>query len=524
MLSQLREFRRYHAALQRYLRTTLTEAECAERLRLSLEDRERSFLDVLERAVFAQPASPYARLFDHAGIELGDMKRLVADGGIEGALERVYDAGVYITRDEFRGAVRIERPGLSVSVRDEDFDNRLLETVRRGTTGGSRSSGRRVLRSFEHFEQSLLNQGLFRLAHGLSERPEAIWRPIPALTGLNLALYSVKLGRPLEKWFTQTRFGERPYPVRGAVITWHALLMARRVGRPLPYPEHVPYSEAARIARWLELKARQGTPAHFGAPVGSVVRVCLAARDHGLDISGSFLRGGGEPLTPERAEVMASTGSRFAPSYAMSEVGRVGLACAAPVAVDDLHLMLHKLAVLQRPRRVPRSGETVNALFFTTLVPSSPKLMINVETDDYAVVEERRCGCAIGELGFTRHLHTVRSYEKLTSEGMTLRGAQVVTLLERTLPERFGGAATDYQLVEDLDGALPSLSIVVSPRVGEIDDQDVVEVVLSELAHGGAAGQDISRIWRDARTLRVIRREPYATRRMSKILPVHVKR
>ena len=117
--------------------------------------------------------------------------------------------------------------------------------------------------------------------------------------------------------------------------------------------------------------------------------------------------------------------------------------------------MLDKLAVLQRPRQVPRSGETVNALFFTTLVGSAPKLMINVETDDYAVVEDRAAGCAIGELGFTRHLHTVRSYEKLTSEGMTLRGAEVVTLLERTLPSLVGGAPTDYQLVEELDGALP---------------------------------------------------------------------
>jgi len=51
-----------------------------------------------------------------------------------------------------------------------------------------------------------------------------------------------------------------------------------------------------------------------------------------------------------------------------------------------------------------------------------------------------------------------------------------------------------------------------------------VETVLSELAQGGPAGQDVSRIWRDAQTLRVVRREPYATRRMSKILPVHVRR
>ena len=523
MPAQLHEFRRYHAGLRQFLRTTVTEAECAERLRRELENRQRSFLDVLERGVYGQQASPYRKLLEHAGVELGDVARLVEDDGIEATLERLYGAGVYVTRDEFRGALPIERPGLSLRVADDDFDNRLTETVGRGTTGGSRSFGRRIMLNFEHFEYGTFNCGLFRLAHRLSEFPEAIWRPIPARTGLNLALRSVKLGRPLEKWFTQTRFGERPYPVRGALMTGHALLMCRRAGRPLPFPEHVPFSQAVRIARWLEAKARQGTPAHFGAPVGSVVRVCLAARDHGLDISGTFLRGGGEPLTPERAEVFAGTGSRFASSYAMAEVGRVGLACAAPAAVDDVHLMLDKLAVLQRPRQVPGTGESVNALFYTTLRASSPKLMINVETDDHAIVEDRSCGCAIGELGFSRHLHTIRSYEKLTSEGMTLRGADVVALLERTLPDRFGGAPTDYQLVEELDGALPSLSIVISPRVKEVDEQDVVEVVLSELARGGPGGQDVSRIWRGAETLRVVRREPYATR-PAKILPVHVRR
>ena len=115
MRSQLAEFRRYHAGLRQFLRTTVTEAECAERLRRELENRERSFLDVLERGVYAQPASPYRKLLEHAGVELGDVARLVEDDGIEGTLERLYGAGVYVTRDEFRGALPVERPGLPIS-------------------------------------------------------------------------------------------------------------------------------------------------------------------------------------------------------------------------------------------------------------------------------------------------------------------------------------------------------------------------------------------------------------------------
>ena len=30
--------------------------------------------------------------------------------------------------------------------------------------------------------------------------------------------------------------------------------------------------------------------------------------------------------------------------------------------------------------------------------------MINVETDDYGEVEDRSCGCPVGELGCTRHI------------------------------------------------------------------------------------------------------------------------
>ena len=208
--------------------------------------------------------------------------------------------------------------------------------------------------------------------------------------------------------------------------------------------------------------------------------------------------------------------------YSMTELGRVGVSCAAPNAVGDVHLLLDKLALVQRPRVVPSTGETVGALFFTSLLPSSPKLMINVETDDYAVVEDRVCDCLLGRLGYSRHLHGIRSYEKLTSEGVTLRGGDVLSLLERTLPERFGGAPTDYQLVEEVDEVVPTLSLLVSPHVGPVDEREVVEVALTALAGQGAQPRQVSTIWRNAGTLRIERREPYATS-AGKVLPIHVK-
>ena len=164
-----------------------------------------------------------------------------------------------------------------------------METVRRGATGGSRSLGRRVLLNFEHFDYGAYNFGLFLLAHGLSNRPQAIWRPIPARTGLNIALRTVKLGQPLEKWFTQTRFGQRPYPAAGSaddVACAVACAGERDCRSRTRSTFRTP--QAVRIARWLEAKvAARHACALRVRPWARSFASCLAARDHGLDISGS---------------------------------------------------------------------------------------------------------------------------------------------------------------------------------------------------------------------------------------------
>jgi len=524
MLESAQVYARYASSLRGFLREPLTDAECLERLRRAVSERESSFLDVMARAVFARPESPYRKLLEWAGAELGDIASLVERTGVEGALEQLYDAGVYVSLEEFRGERPIERPGLSFAVTAADFDNPLTRPAHRIATGGSRSQGRRILRGFAHIEYSTLYHGLVSATHGMGGMPRAIWHPVfPSRTGLGNALHSAKLRRPLAKWFSQSDTRRGAAPLRAAILTHTTLLACRLWAVPVPSPEYVPLGQAERVARWLESTARQGLPAFFSAPVGSGVRVCVAATEHGLDIGGTVFRLGGEPLTPARAHAVAATGSRALANYSMGEVGRVGIACAAPTAIDDVHLMQDRLGLVQRARDVPLTGERVGALFFTTLHPSTPKLMVNVETDDHAVVEDRDCGCLIGELGYSRHLHRIRSWEKLTSEGMRFAGPEVIRLLEETLPGRFGGAPTDYQLVEEADGALPTVAIVVSSRVGPVDEREVVETVIAALGEDGIASEMMSSIWRDAGTLRVVRREPYATPG-AKILSVHVRR
>lgn len=251
------------------------------------------------------------------------------------------------------------------------------------------------------------------------------------------------------------------------------------------------------------------------------MRACLAAEAAGLDISGTVFCVAGEPYTSAKAEAIERSGSQALSYYGAVETGTIGLSCAEPLELDDVHVLTDRLGVIQRERRLPESGACVGALVFSTLLATSPRLLLNVESDDYGVLDERPCGCLFGRLGLTRHLSGIHSYDKLTSGGMTFVGSDVTALLDQTLPARFGGAPTDYQLVEEEEGGIPRISILISPRVGEVDESEVIATALSALAEGPAYKQMMASVWQTGDTLKVVRREPHPTA-TAKILPLHI--
>src|SRR4029453_18706923 len=110
---------------------------------------------------------------------------------------------------------------------------------------------------------------------------------------------------------------------------------------------------------------------------------------------------------------------------------------------DDVHRALDKVAMIQRDRPVASGEVSVNAIMLTSLLPNASNIMINVENGDYALAEERECGCPLGELGLNVHLHGIRSFDKLTTEGNNFLGSDLYTLVDEVLPARFGGAPTD---------------------------------------------------------------------------------
>jgi hypothetical protein len=293
---------------------------------------------------------------------------------------------------------------------------------------------------------------------------------------------------------------------------------------PIPWPEEVPLNQAIVVARWAAKTLETQGMCLISTNVSMALRVCVAAQEEGLNLKGTTFMGGGEPPTPAKIKHILSTGARHVPNYASTETGPIGTGCVVPVDCNDLHLFKDSLALIQCARIVPGSIITVDAFLFTTLLSSAPKLMLNVESDDYGVIEKRSCGCPLESFGYTDHLRNIHSFSKLTGEGVTLVGSEMIHVMEYVLPARFGGNPLDYQLLEEEDEkGFTRLSLLVSPKVGAIDEEAMIQVVLEGLRQSSIAADLARAIWRQAKTLQVKRMEPIWTTR-GKLIPLYLER
>ena len=513
---------RFLAGLRPFLRYRLADSDCDALLARSLATREERFLELVRRGIFDRGEGPYRPLFRHAGIGCGDLERMVRDQGVEGTLEVLYDAGVRVTLDEFKGRVPMRRAGEDIATGRGAFDNPLLTRHYETQSSGSRGAPTRLIIDLELLAHEAAYESVFLRSFGLTDRPKGLWHPAPpGSAGLKLVLRLAHLGYPVERWFSQTPVSLRD-DHRHAVFV-HAMRLASRIhGRALARPEHVRLDDAATVAAWLAQCVARGTPAFLSATTSSAVRACQAAVERGLDIRGTFIRASGEPLTPGKVRVIAAAGCRVHCHYAMAEVSRIAIACARPAYADDVHVAADKVVLLTRPVALPGGGEA-QALMLSTLHWSVPKIMINVELGDHGVLERRACGCPWDAIGFSQHLHTIRSYEKLVTEGMHFVGADLAALVDEILPARFGGNATDYQFTEVESGGLARVELSVDPRLGALDERAIAGVVLDTLGGRDAASRMMAGVWDDGQTLRVVRRKPRATR-TGKIHVLHVER
>ncbi len=512
MFASFRMLSRFLGGLGAFLDAPLSSQDCRAAVADSLRDREAGFLDLMRRAVYGNPRSPYLALLRLAGVEYGDVAGLVSRDGVEATLEKLHEAGVHVRLEEFKGLRPIERPGLTLAVQAEDFDTPLLRRDFLVATSGSTGRRRRLAIDLDLLVLEAAYSKLVEESHGVSESPKAIWQPAPpGSAGLKAALRAAKCGGPLDKWFSPTRVYSGPRSFSSALFTLSAVSFGRFRGSAIPAPEHVPLEEAWRVAQWMAGQNGLGRHAYLSAAASSVVRVCQAALDSGWDLAGCVFRAGGEPYTEGKRRVVASCGARAFSGWSLAECGPVAAGCASPEFPDDMHLLLGKIAIVQRPIQLKAGAGVVDAFHLTTLRRETPKILLNVDSGDYGCLSRRNCRCPLQRLGFGWHVNSVRNYEKLTTGGTHITGEDILELVEVVLPKLHGGDPVSYQFVEQTDEAESRITVVVSRSVPHLDEAALLRDIQTFLAGKSRGQRMMMDLWSQARNMRVVRASPQTT-------------
>lgn len=491
-------------------------------VRRALATREANFLLLARRGIFENPANHYQRLFDWAGCEFGDLERMVRQDGLEAALQKLLEAGVYLTHDEYKGMKPVERGSLQFMA---DFTTMLNPSVRavfEATSSGSRSKPTRVRSSFEN-QTYREAQDRVLLAEYESGGREVVsmGNILPGTEGIRRVVDYGRRKTPPKKWFAVAgSFWSNPHY---QLLTNLLVLELRLAGLPAPFAEFLPHNDFSPVVRWLSQRKSLGKSSVVIGGVSHGVRVAATAQDLGLDISGTTFILGGEALTDAKRSVVEAAGCAAHARYTITELGRVGIGCGNMIG-NCVHFCRDSLAVISRLRTAPLSDVEVSSLLFTSLLPNAPNVVVNLEMDDAGIIGPARCGCPLSEMGFTQQVDRIYSYGKLTGSGTTLLAGDLLNLLERKLPARFGGLPGDYQLVEREASRQTEIELRVHPRLrASLSENDVKDYFLGEI-EGLWAGSMTRVMWVQMGSVRVLFAEPYVSGTRGKIHLLHLLR
>ena len=509
MLHELRYYSRMAVGIWQMMRSPLP-SDPRGFLRRQFENREANFLDTVRRVIFADPSHPYAVMFRLAGCEFGDLEDSVLRYGLEPALSRLRSEGVYLAHDEWKEKIPVVRAGREIVSHTKSFSNPLVTGWIEGASSGSR--GRPVVTSRSTASQ--IHRQLYQIIRArefqLQERAWIHVKPIlPSAAGLNSCLRGRKVGAPADRWFsvgsTFADYGHYRLATRGFVA------LGNMLGAHSPYPTYLPPNDFSPVAAHIARRRGEGQSSVVAGIASPLVRVASAAMDKGLDISGTLFCCGGEALTPGKLKVFEAAGAEATISYAISEVGHVGLACRQ-MPGNCVHVMEDSVAAITFRRPALYTDVEVDSLHFTTLLPYAPNVFINIEMDDDGVIEPARCDCEFSRLGFSHRINHIASFGKVTPHGMTFHGTDLVRVLEEVLPSRLGGHPGDYQLVEcEGPNHHTMLRLHVSPRVKLADVNRVRDVFLEHM-RGQWGGALATRLWAHSGAVEAVVSEPYVTR------------
>jgi hypothetical protein len=497
-----------------------------EEIKKAFDHREERFLELVRNQIFERPTSPYLKLLRLAGCEFSDLQAQVRRSGVEGTLKQLAREGVYLTSEEFKGKKEVVRGRTSFRVVPESFDNRGVSAGYRTHSSGTTNDPIRSFVSLDLLAIRTPATYFFFVAHGLFSHAHAMYDAIlPGSAGINNLLIYAKMGVLADRWFA------RKVPIKSKLesiyhlLTTQLVVLAAKYFNPgFPKPEFIDTRETDRIVRWAAENQCRKKVCCITTAASNATRIARTASGLGISLEGTKFIVTGEPFTESKKEVIEKAGATATPRYAYGGSINVGFGCANPLYTDEIHVNQHQLALFSNPRLAKTDNSCLHPLLCTTVDPSFPRMLLNVESGDYGYLIHRGCGCALEEVGLTLHLHHIRSFEKFTSEGMNYFYGDLFGLLENMLPAEFGGGPGDYQLVEEEDSKSQTrLTLVVHPDVGELNEKKLLARLRAAFSNGSRGNRFMTGVWENAGIFRIKRQVPHTSPR-GKILPLHISR
>lgn len=512
------------AALPGFFRERMSLAQATEESRRLFDTRVGRFLDLARQEIYDRPHSAYRALLTHAGCEFSDLLAQLLRHGLEPTLVKLASEGVFLTAAEFKGKADVVRGSTVFSVSPSDFDRRRPSPGMTIDSSGTSNTPVRTFMSLDWRAVLAAGEAVFYAAHDLFPLAHAIYEPV--VTGLIYAhLTNARLGLRTERWFAlrvtaHSRAEEAYHHMNARLVA----AIGRWFGAGISDPEYVERGNIESVARWIDQNRRVGRGSCIRTVASNAARLSRRATDAGVSFEGTVFLVSGEPLTPIKKRIIEQTGARIVVRYGPGGGVGAAMGCSRPAAIDDMHVPQSVWTFVERPSCMEHTDPPIHPLLLTTLHPGAPRFLLNVENGDYATLTTSNCGCPLEQIGFTQHVHTVRSFEKLTSEGMNYFGTDLVELVENALPAEFGGGPGDYQLVEEEDETgRTRVILVVDPAVGALDEAHVLARLHLALSRGSRDRRFMATIWHDAGSYKMRRETPRASIR-GKIPPLRVKR
>lgn len=492
----------------------------------ALNHREERFLELARSQIFERPTSPYLRLLRLAGCEFSDLRAQVRRYGVDETLKQLAQEGVYFTSEEFKGKKPVVRAGQSFRVVPGSFDNRGASAGYLTQSSGTTNDPICAFVSLDLLAIRTPATYFAFVAHGLFSHVHAMYEAIlPGSAGINNLMIYGRMGVIADRWFARRIPISNPIEAMYHYLSTELLVLsAKHLGPGFPRPEFIETSEIDRIVYWVANKQREKKLCCITTAASNAARIARVAARLGISLAGTKFIVSGEPYTEAKREVIEKTGATAMPRYAYGGSLNIGFGCGNPAHIDEIHVNQHLVALFPNPRPREGGGPPLYPLLCTTLHPSIPRLLLNVENGDYGSLTQRACGCALEDVGLCLHLHGIRSFEKFTSEGMNYFYGDLFELLEKILPSEFGGGPGDYQLVEEEDSNGQSrLTLIVDPAVQNLNESSLLSRLQEGLARGCRSNRFMLKLWQNAGTFRIRRGIPRSSAR-GKILPLHIER